>query len=87
MIITEYHIALYKRIGGDVDHLQRIGTAQEKSLENQKNIIEMRNIITDLELIKKEITSERYADKIMKNISELCANETVAKKMMELKPF
>jgi hypothetical protein len=36
MIFTEYHIKLYKQVGGDVDHLQRIGTLEEKSLENQK---------------------------------------------------
>lgn len=39
MIITEYYIELYKRVGGDADHLQRIGTSDEKSVESQKIIV------------------------------------------------
>ncbi len=35
MNITENHIKLYKKVGGDVDHLQRIGTSEEKSFKNQ----------------------------------------------------
>ncbi len=26
----------YLKVGGDVDHLQRMGTPEEKTLENQK---------------------------------------------------
>ena len=53
MIITEYHIELYKLVGGDVDHLQRIRTPEEKSLINQDIIVQVEEIVADLELVKK----------------------------------
>lgn len=86
MVITAYHIELYKRVAGDVDHLQRIGTPEEKSLENQDIIVEMKGIVTDLERIKKGLTSREYADRVTTKLKRICADDHVLAQMKRLKP-
>ena len=87
MTITEYHIELYKRVGGDVDHLQRIGTPEEQSLENQNIIVLMEGIVADLEVIKNGIASNKYAEKINAKLKRVCANDNVNTQIRSLKPF
>ena len=47
MKITKYHIELYKKVGGDVDHLKRIGTPEEKTEENQEIICSIGALVSD----------------------------------------
>lgn len=87
MTITEYHIELYKRVGGDVDHLQRIGTPEEKTLKNQDIILKMGEIVTDLELVKKGLASFEYTKKLNAKLIELCSNANVIAQMKQLEIF
>ncbi|MGB0868206.1 MAG: hypothetical protein ACPGSD_01300 [Flavobacteriales bacterium] len=88
MIITHKHIELYKKIGGDIDHLQRIGTIQESSPFNQKVIIKIGEIISDLELIKNGLTSNIFEKRVNENLNALCEDEKVIEKIKILKfPF
>ncbi|WP_271782297.1 hypothetical protein [Aquimarina algiphila] len=87
MTITEYHIELYKRVGGDVDHLQRIGTQEEKTLKNQDIILKMGEIVADLELVKNGLISIEYTKKLNIKLIELCSNDNVIAQMKQLKMF
>ncbi|WP_299215097.1 hypothetical protein [uncultured Aquimarina sp.] len=87
MTITEYHIELYKRVGGDVDHLLRIGIQEEKTLKNQDIILKIGEIVADLELVKKGLTSFEYTEKLNVKLIELCSNDNVITQMKQLEMF
>lgn len=86
-MITEYHIELYKRVGGDVDHLQRIGTSEEKSLKNQDIIVKMTEIVAELELIKNGSASFEYTEKLNAKLRELCSDDNVIDQIKQLETF
>jgi CRISPR/Cas system Type II protein with McrA/HNH and RuvC-like nuclease domain len=87
MTITKYHIELYKKVGGDVDHLQRIGTSKEKSIANQSIIVEMEELVSNLELIKKGITSNQYKEEINAKLNKLCVDDSIIAEIKKLKSF
>lgn len=87
MIFTEYHIKLYKQVGGDVDHLQRIGTLEEKSLGNQNIIVLMEEIVADLELVKNGMASNQYTQKLSNKLKRICANDNVIAQIKQLESF
>lgn len=87
MTITQYHIELYKKVGGDADHLQRIGTSEEKSIANQNIIFEMGELVSDLELIKNGKTSNQFEEEINIKLDKLCMDDSVINEMKKLKSF
>lgn len=87
MTITKYHIELYKKVGGDVDHLQRIGTPEEKTIDNQNIIVKMEELILNLELVKNGTTSRKYAEEIESKLIKICADDTIITEMKKLKSF
>lgn len=87
MIITEYHIKLYKKAGGDVDHHQRIGAPEEQSAENQNIIHQIGEFVMDLVVIKNGLASSDYSKKINDKLSQLCADENVITQIKELESF
>lgn len=87
MTITKYHIELYKKGGGDVDHLQRIGTLEEKTINNQNIIIEMEELVSNLELIKNGMTSNQYKEEINIKLNKLCVDDSIIMEMKKLKSF
>ncbi len=87
MVITKYHIELYKRVEGDVDHLQRIGTPEEKTLKNQDIILKIGEIVTDLELSKNGLASFEYTKKLNLELIELCSNDNVIAQLKQLEIF
>ena len=87
MKITNHHIELYLKVGGDVDHLQRMGTPEEKTLENQKIIGVMDELMYELKLVKDKLASTEYAKEIEFKLKNLCADDAVITKIKNLKPF
>ena len=87
MTITNYHIKLYKKVGGDVDHLQRIGTSEEQTLENQSIIVAMAELVAQLKLLKTGKFSEQYRIEIEQQLNELCLDDNVISEMKKLESF
>jgi len=87
MTITKYHIELYKKVGGDVDHLQRIGTLEEKTINNQNIIVEMEELVSNLELIKNGMTSNQYKEEINIKLNKICVDDSIIMEMKKLKSF
>ena len=87
MTITNYHIKLYKKVGGDVDHLQRIGTSEEQTLENQSIIVAMAELVAQFKLLKTGKVSEQYRIEIEQQLNELCLDDDVISEMKKLKSF
>jgi hypothetical protein len=87
MIITDYHIALYKKFGGDVDHLQRAGSTKEKTPENEEVISIMSELISNLQIIKNGMASEVFSEKVNDELRSLCSNEIVIQQLKELMSF
>ena len=81
MTITNYHIKLYEKVGGDVDHLQRIGTPEEKTLKNQSIIVAIVELVTQLKLLKTGKFSEQYRIEIEQKLNELCLDDNVISEM------
>jgi len=87
MTIKKYHIELYKKVGGDVDHLQRIGTLEEKTINNQNIIVEMEELVSNLELIKNGMTSNQYKEEINIKLNKICVDDSIIMEMKKLKSF
>ncbi len=87
MKITSYHIELYNKVGGDVDHLQRIGTSEEKTEENQYIICMIAGLVSDWILIKNNLASKDYAKNVELKIKKLCIDESVIIQLKSLKLF
>ncbi|MBO6515876.1 MAG: hypothetical protein JJ975_04925 [Bacteroidia bacterium] len=87
VIVTDYLIQLYKRVGGDVDHLQRIGSRKEKRAEVQTAIVEMEELAAELQLVRSGKVSEEYAKRIEKKLRDMCPDEQIAEEMRQLSPF
>ena len=87
MTITNYHIKLYKKVGGDVDHLQRIGTPEEKTLKNQSIIVAIVELVTQLKLLKTGKVFEQYRIEIEQKLNELCLDDNVISEMKKLESF
>ncbi|WP_213522179.1 hypothetical protein [Nonlabens sp.] len=77
----------YLKVGGDVDHLQRMGTPEEKTLENQKIMGVMDELIYELKLLKGKLASTEYVKEIEFKLKNLCTDEAVITKIKNSKPF
>jgi len=84
MIITHQHIDLYKKVGGDVDHLQRVGTDKESSLINQEIIFEIGELVSDLELINNGLASKLFQKRINDKLIAVCEDIIVVEKIKGL---
>jgi Mg2+ and Co2+ transporter CorA len=87
MKITSYHLQLYLKVGGDVDHLQRIGTLKEKTIKNQDAVGAIQDLVSELALVKNNLASKEYAEEIELRLTKLCVDENIITKIKSLEPF
>ncbi len=77
-MITNEKIEIYKKIGRDIDHLQRVGSRNEKALmqDNVWSIID--EFIQYLELINKGLAFENFKKKVLTRLeSETDCSQTI----------
>ena len=70
-----------------MDHLQRIGTPEEKTLKNQSIIVAIVELVIQLKLLKTGKVSEQYRIEIEQKLNELCLDDNVISEMKKLKSF
>lgn len=70
-MITTEKILIFKKYNGDIDHFARVGSSRDKSVLTDVEWSEIDNLIQDLELSKKGLTSLEFNKKLDLKISKL----------------
>ena len=77
-MITQEKIAIYKKYSGDIDHFARVGSSRDKSILSDFEWNQIDNLIQDLELSLKGLTSREFDINIKERIAEIVdSNETL----------
>lgn len=77
-MITREHIEIYKKYNGNGDGFVRSGKPTEKEVLNYSDWKLMEELIQDIILIKKGLTSNSYSEKVFQKLNENCDNiETI----------
>jgi len=83
-MITSEKILIYKKYNGDIDHFARVGSSRDKSILTDLEWNQIDNLIQDIELSKKGLTSQEFNNKMHKRIAELIDSEETLEQIKEL---
>ena len=67
-MITLEKLKLYDKYAGDIDHLQRVDNKYEKKLIEDDDWLLISELIQDIGLIKRKLTSENYEKTVMEKM-------------------
>ena len=76
-MITRNKINIYDKYAGELEGLQLIGSEDENKEIGKKEWILLDNLIHDIELIKKQLVSETYKNKIYLEIDKIVEKDAV----------
>lgn len=69
-MITKDKIKIYKKFNGDLDYFARVCSPKDKKLMKDEDWFLIDDIIQDIKLIRKGLTSVDYENKINQKIKE-----------------
>lgn len=76
-MITREKIKIYDKYAGELEGLELIGTAAENKAIDKKEWMLLDNLLHDIELINKQLTSESYTNKIYLEIEKIVEKDAV----------
>lgn len=83
-MITNRHIEIYKKYGGDGDGLIRCATPEEKKIMDYNSWSLIENLLQDLFLIKKGISSLSFTESINQKLIDNCDNKDTIQALKEI---
>lgn len=75
-MITQRKLEIFKKFGGDNDHLQRVGTPQDKADISNIDWTLIHSLLQDLELREKNLVSGSFSKNLDIQLKENLDNET-----------
>jgi hypothetical protein len=69
-MITQEKIGIYIRYDGDIDGFVRVGSAKEKEIMNDNDFFEIQNLIQDIILMRRNLSSKQYTENTRKKLAE-----------------
>ena len=69
-MITKEKIIVYQKMGGDIDHLERIGSKKEKKLMDGNTWSMIDGFIQDLGLIQKGLASLNFEREVLDRLEK-----------------
>lgn len=76
-MITQDKIKIYKRYKGDIDSWARSGSKKEKSIMEDNDWYIIDDLIQDLYLVRKGLTSLAFSDDLNNKLVENCESEEI----------
>jgi hypothetical protein len=83
MMITSDKLAIYRKYAGDVDGWQLSGGPQRDAITGAEWAA-ITNILQELTAYKRNLVSQRYAEQIRERLTQLAADDDVARQIMDL---
>jgi hypothetical protein len=82
-MITSDKLAIYRKYAGDVDEWQRSGGPQQDAITGAEWGA-ITNLLQELTAYKRDLVSKRYAEQIRERLTQLAADDDVARQIMDL---
>ena len=82
-MITTQKLAIYRKFEGDDDGWSRAGCPGGEKFADG-DWVEIRNLLQQLSLLKRGVTSADYAERIRQKLSAQASDASVAQAMMDL---
>ena len=76
-MITELKIKIYKKYKGDIDSWVRSGSKNEKLAINDNEWYLIDNFLQEIHLVKNELASKEFENKLNNRLNENCENYEV----------
>lgn len=76
-MITKKKIEIYDKYAGELEGLQIIGSVSENEEIDKNEWMALDNLIHDIELIKKQLVSDSYKNKIYLEIDKLVEKDAI----------
>jgi len=80
-MITLRQIEIFKKYSGDIDHLYRIGSANEKSNFSDNDWSLIASFVQDLELVKKGLAAESFIKNLDLQLKQNLESEAILEKL------
>jgi len=77
-MITQEKVKIYNSFQGDVDGWARMGSKKEQSIMKDNDWALIDNLLQDILLVRKGLTSKEFSDNLQKRLVESCdSSETI----------
>ena len=83
-MITKDKLNIYKKYSGDIDMWTRTGRKSELKLMNGEDWGIIDELLQNLELIEKGLTSDSYGSQTLNKLNELCDSEGTKQKLKSM---
>ena len=83
-MITENKIKVYKKYNGDIDNWARNNSKKERLIISDDDWYLIDELIQDLVLIKKQLTSSKFNNSLSEKIVGYCENQKVISQLEKL---
>jgi hypothetical protein len=83
-MITAEKLEIFNQYGGDNDGLERVGRSREKQLFDNDDWYVISNFYLDIELVKKGLASQSFADSLTSQLKKQCDAEAFDKLIRDI---
>jgi hypothetical protein len=84
VLLTVDQIRIYKKYKGDDDGFSRVATSQEKTIMKDVNWARVSELIQLLFGLQHGNTTSAFAQQIMRDVSDSCADQAAVNELSEL---
>lgn len=83
-MITRKKIEIFKKFNGDIDHLARVGTAQDKMDISDEDWGLIHSFLQDLELVDKDLVADSFAKSLDVRLKENLESEAILQELKRI---